>query len=73
MTDGEKEHENSMKLAQEVADFIKNKNYTHEELTYGLLYAALALNLESEESMQFLEEAFIFEVLPLAKYKSCLD
>jgi len=58
-------------LSSDIAEFIASKSQTNTEKTYSLLYAALALNLSDNDSMKFLEEAFL-EVLSIANYKSSL-
>lgn len=57
MTDNELR--NISLLSSDLANFIASKPQTNIEKTYSLLYAAMALNLDSEISMQFLEEAFL--------------
>ena len=68
MDEDEREYKNSLHVGVLISEFIGQRlqNFSHTELTYGLLYAALALNSQSKEDLQFLDEAFNFEVLPMA-------
>ena len=67
MTDETAEHNNALTLANKISEFVGNTQYTQIEKTYALLYVSLALNCESDNSIQFLDEAFNCEVLPMAR------
>ncbi len=61
------EQQNIVDLTYDLSNFINSKDYSKIEKTYALLYTALALNLDSQHSIDFLDEAFNCEVLPMAK------
>jgi len=67
MTDETIEHNNAISLANKISEFVGSTQYTQIEKTYALLYVALALNCSDEISIQFLDEAFNLEVLPMAR------